>query len=92
MKKAIKVLFTGGTIGSAAIDGKVDLDGGANRRLLDMYRAERGDDVAFDCEEPVSMLSENVHEEQLHDIYTAVKAVDAAEYDGIIITDGTDSL
>ena len=25
MKKAIKVLFTGGTIGSAAIDGKVDL-------------------------------------------------------------------
>ena len=92
MKKAIKVLFTGGTIGSAAIDGKVDLDGGANRRLLDMYRAERGDDVAFDCEEPVSMLSENVHEEQLHDIYTAVKAVDAAKYDGIIITHGTDSL
>ena len=92
MKKLIKVIFTGGTIGSAAKDGRVDLDEGANRRLLEMYRAERRDDVEFDCEEPVSMLSENVHEEQLEAIYTAVKAVDAQKYDGIIVTHGTDSL
>ena len=92
MKKTIKVIFTGGTIGSAAREGTVDLDSTANRRLLEMYRAERGDDVTFDCEEPVSMLSENVHEEQLHDIYTAVKATDPDSYDGIIITHGTDSL
>ena len=92
MKKLIKVIFTGGTIGSAARDGKVDLDGNANRRLIEMYRAVRGDDIAFDCDEPVSMLSENVHEEQLHAIYTAVKAVDPKKYDGIIITHGTDSL
>ena len=92
MKKAIKVIFTGGTIGSAARDGKVDLDGNANRRLLEMYRAERGEDVTFDCDEPVSMLSENVHEEQLHAIYAAVKAVDPKVYDGVIVTHGTDSL
>lgn len=92
MKKVIKVIFTGGTIGSAARDGRVDLDGNANRRLLEMYRAERGEGITFDCEEPVSMLSENVHEEQLHAIYTAVRGVDPAKYDGIIITHGTDSL
>ena len=78
MKKVIKIIFTGGTIGSAARDGRVDLDGNANRRLLEMYRAERGEGITFDCEEPVSMLSENVHEEQLHAIYTAVRGVDPA--------------
>ena len=92
MKKAIKVIFTGGTIGSAARNGTVDLDGNANRRLIEMYRAERGEEVQFDCEEPVSMLSENVHEEQLHAIYTAVKAANPELYDGIVITHGTDSL
>lgn len=92
MKKLIKVIFTGGTIGSAAKNGTVDLDGNANRRLIEMYRAERGEGIFFDCEEPVSMLSENVHEEQLHAIYTAVKATDPKKYDGIIITHGTDSL
>lgn len=92
MKRTIKVIFTGGTIGSAAREGTVDLDSNANRRLLDMYRSSYGAEVNFDCEEPVSMLSENVHEEQLHAIYTAVKATDGAKYDGIIITHGTDSL
>ena len=92
MKKVIKVIFTGGTIGSAAVDGTVDLDGSANKKLIEMYREERGGDIEFDCEEPVSMLSENVHEEQLHAIYAAVKAVDPQKYDGIIITHGTDSL
>ena len=92
MKKAIKVIFTGGTIGSAARDGKVDLDGNANRRLIEMYRAERGEGVVFDCAEPVSMLSENVHEEQLRAIYDAVKSVDPRSYDGVVITHGTDSL
>ncbi len=92
MAKKIKVIFTGGTIGSAARNGKVDLDGNANRRLIEMYRACRRDDIVFDCEEPVSMLSENVHEEQLHAIYAAVKATDCTQYDGIIITHGTDSL
>lgn len=92
MKKVIKVIFTGGTIGSAAKGGKVDLDGNANRRLIEMYRDERGDGIVFDCDEPVSMLSENVHEEQLHAIYTAVKGVNPLNYDGIIITHGTDSL
>lgn len=92
MQGKIKVIFTGGTIGSAAKDGRVDLDEGANRRLLEMFYAERGAGQEFDCEEPVSMLSENVHEEQLHAIYAAVKATDPAMYGGIIITHGTDSL
>ena len=92
MQGKIKVIFTGCTIGSAAKDGRVDLDEGANRRLLEMFYAERGAGQEFDCEEPVSMLSENVHEEQLHAIYAAVKATDPAMYGGIIITHGTDSL
>ncbi len=92
MKKVIKVIFTGGTIGSRAVDGTVDLDGGANRKLLDMYSALCGDGISFVCDEPVSMLSENVHEEQLAAIYAAVKATSPHDVDGIIITHGTDSM
>ena len=92
MKKRIKIIFTGGTIGSAAKDGKIDLYGGAKRLLLQLYAAERGNDITFDCEEPVCMLSENVHEEQLDAIYAAIKATNADDYDGIVVTNGTDSL
>ena len=92
MKKRIKIIFTGGTIGSAAKDGKIDLYGGAKRLLLQLYAAERGNDITFDCEEPVCMLSENVHEEQLDAIYAAIKATNTDDYDGIVVTNGTDSL
>lgn len=92
MKKKIYVIFTGGTIGCASASGRVGLDGQAKRKLIEMYRAERGDDVEFICSSPVDMLSENVGKKQLYAIYDEVKSLDFSAADGIIITHGTDSL
>lgn len=92
MKKKIFVIFTGGTIGSASADGRVGLDGQSRKKLIDMYKAERGDDVEFICSSPVNMLSENVGKEQLYAIHDAVRALNFSAADGIIITHGTDSL
>lgn len=92
MKNRIKVIFTGGTIGSAISDGVVSLSGGSAGALLDSYRRERGDDITFDAEFPVNLHSEDVTPDALYAIYGALSAVDARDYDGVIVTHGTDTL
>ena len=92
MKNKIFVIFTGGTIGSAVSDGNVNLDGGTKKALIERYERLRGNNIAFDFSSPVNMLSENVQKEDLYAIFNEVKKINAEEYDGIIITHGTDSL
>ena len=92
MKKKILVVFTGGTIGSNAKDGSVGLYAGSRKLLLDEYKKHYGDDVAFDSQAPLNILSENVQAEDLITLYECVNATDFFKYDGIIITHGTDTL
>ncbi|MDE6373642.1 MAG: asparaginase domain-containing protein [Clostridia bacterium] len=91
-KNKICVIFTGGTIGSDSDGSTVSLSGGSKKMLLEKYRALAGGEVQFDELSPINILSENVQPDDLKKLYDCVKSVDAAHYDGIIITHGTDTL
>lgn len=92
MKKRICIIFTGGTIGSATDGGIVHLSGGSKKLLIDLYKQKYGDDVEFTTLSPVNMLSENVQPENLKALYYCVRSVSAEDFDGVIITHGTDTL
>jgi L-asparaginase len=92
IKKKICVIFTGGTIGSSSEGGAVNLSGESKKLLLDIYRQSHGDEIKFDTLSPIDILSENVQAEDLDVLSECVDGVDATEYDGIIITHGTDTL
>lgn len=92
MKKKILVVFTGGTIGSDAKGGSVGLYAGSRKLLLDAYRKQYGDEISFDSQTPLNILSENVQAEDLLTLYECVNSADFSQYDGIIITHGTDTL
>ncbi len=91
----IKVIFTGGTIGSSVgNDGYIAPNEAQPYKLINMYQEIYGtEDVTFFMEEPYRILSENLdstHVNQLID--TVERALCEADFDGIIITHGTDTL
>lgn len=92
----ILVVFTGGTIGSFETAGNVIAPGDEtyNRHLLERYaasgRARAG--VAFDTMEPLTTLSENMAPNRWNRLLEALRGVDCARYDGVIVTHGTDTL
>lgn len=92
MKKRICVLFTGGTIGSSYRDGTVNLDGGSSSLLIRLYRERFGEEISFEELHPVTMLSENVQISKLEKIADCIRALSLEDYDGIIVTHGTDTL
>lgn len=100
----ICVLFTGGTIGSAAHNGIISPDKSDRFKLLSMYKSmnrkiNQGinnnlkDEIIWDCSEVYQILSENLNGKYLSLLIDAVsKALDKNMYDGIIVTHGTDTL
>lgn len=92
MKGKICVIFTGGTIGSDARGNNVSLSGDSKKMLIEKYYLSQGRKVAFDELSPVNILSENVQPSDLNKLYSCVKGVNCNDYDGIIITHGTDTL
>ncbi len=89
----ILVIFTGGTIGSILHKGWISTDSDANYTLLDRYRSETKDnDTQFDILSPCTILSENLSEKELNLIIEAVCANLVKDYDGIIVTHGTDTI
>lgn len=92
MGNHICVIFTGGTIGSAEVNGKVSLSGGTKKLLLEMYEKKYGSAVRFTAVEPVNMLSENVQKNDLDAIYAATNDALRSDCEGIVITHGTDTL
>ena len=91
-KRRICVIFTGGTIGSAVKAGTVDLDGGSRAALIGEYRRRTGAEIVFDELRPVEMLSENVRADDLAKIAETLRGVRFEDYDGVIVTHGTDTL
>lgn len=92
MLNKILVIFTGGTIGCSSDGKNLNLDEGSRSLILKLYERERGSAVKFDVAAPVDMLSENVQTSDLYALCCYMRGVKPENYDGVIITHGTDTL
>lgn len=87
----ILVVFTGGTISCSSDNGVLHTDKLNSYLLLDMY-AERDRGVEFTAVQPYAILSENLCGENLNALYECIEHYNLADYDGVIVTHGTDTL
>lgn len=92
--KKILVVFTGGTIGSVAAGGTINTANAAPFKLLQLFQAQypEADSIHFDSLQPLQILSENLAPTAWKIIIEAIESAQPDQYDGIIITHGTDTL
>lgn len=83
----ILIIYTGGTIGSRLKDNLISTDRKQNRELLDEIT-----DVEFEETEPYFILSEQLNGKNLTALIKCVGENLSKDYDGIIVTHGTDTL
>lgn len=88
----ILVIFTGGTIGSSVFGETISANKENTYLLLDMFKKSSGKDIDFKTCEPYYTLSENNTGENFSKLISAVDNALGENYDGIIITHGTDTL
>lgn len=88
----ILVIFTGGTIGSRLQSGWISPDRATKYALVENYQKECGEDVEFICTEPYFVLSENLSAKEINTLIYCVCDNLSKDYDGIIVTHGTDTL
>ena len=89
----IKVLLTGGTIGSEIENSIANVTNNASNSLFDSFRASRPNSaVKFDSEILFTILSENITLDHWQQLYNRINEIIDADYDGIVITHGTDTL
>lgn len=94
INKKILLVFTGGTIGSFVSQGCIDADDNAPAALLQLFEARYPDShqIQFKTIRPLNVLSENLHPAIWQDLLIAITVERPEQYDGIIITHGTDTL
>lgn len=92
--KKILLVFTGGTIGSASENGTIDASDQARFKLLELFERHYADAsrVDFKILQPFRLLSENLHPTVWEQLIAAIENENPADYDGIIVTHGTDTL
>lgn len=83
----ILIILTGGTIGSAVTDGYISLNSKAKNTLLADFPH-----IDFTVIEPYNILSEQLNGEHLNLLVDSIKSNLSSDFDGIIITHGTDTL
>jgi L-asparaginase len=89
----ILLVFTGGTIGSVAKDGIIDVDSSTRFLLLELYAKLTGRPLdEFEVFTPLNLLSENLIPSDWVSLTSAVRERSLDDYCGIIITHGTDTL
>ncbi len=86
----ILVIFTGGTIGTSTKDGWTDIDNNTKYVLIDSYNNK--DEIEFVTASPYSTLSENLSANHLNLLQKEIGENLAKDFDGIIVTHGTDTL
>lgn len=87
------VIFTGGTIGCTVKNGYISTDNTTTYQLLDLYRKKTSrQDVCIDSVEPYTLLSENLTGDYIRALGECLRSNLSKEYDGIIITHGTDTI
>lgn len=88
----ILVIFTGGTIGSSVTDGWISPDKQTKKLLIENYLSKHNNDIQFSYKEPYSILSENLDSSHLNRLIKEIREESKKDYDGIIVTHGTDTL
>ncbi len=88
----ILVIFTGGTIGSTVTDGWISPDSTTRYTLIDHFKQNYGEEITFETCSPFSILSENLSAQTLKILTDRVSDAVTKDYDGIIVTHGTDTL
>lgn len=88
----IAVIFTGGTIGSRLTDGWISPNSNTKYALIEGFRGKNIKDAEFSFYEPFTILSENLSATEINSLISVVKDVAKKDFDGIIVTHGTDTL
>lgn len=88
----ILVIFTGGTIGSTLSGEFISPDADKPYRLIELYKKKTDSRILMDTIEPYTILSENADCVTYEKLYECVKENLNKDYDGIIITHGSDTL
>ena len=88
----ILVIFTGGTIGSTVSGEYISTDGKKPYIILDKYNKEFPNSIEWNTESPYTILSENATIDTYRMLAKSVKAGLSKDYDGIIVTHGSDTL
>ena len=88
----IRVVWTGGTIGSSRKDGVADVDQNRPSQILEQYGEAWGGNVSFEDRRPVNLLSENLHCSDWKAIWKAVVDGGFDGIDGVLVAHGTDTL
>ena len=86
----IAVIFTGGTIGSRTNDKWITVDATTRYDLLKHYENDK--DITFEAFSPYNILSENLSANELNMLQNEIKDRLTDNYDGIIVTHGSDTL
>jgi len=92
--KKILVVFTGGTIGSTAAEGTINTSSEAPFKLLQQFQQHYKNhrQIHFSTIQPLLILSENLAPCVWQTLIAAIEAQQPDQYDGIILTHGTDTL
>lgn len=88
----ILVVFTGGTIGSSLQEGTLSPDESSHFELINHYKKNISRLHDFYTISPLNILSENLHPSHWTTIIDAINEQNLNEFDGIILTHGTDTL
>ncbi len=91
MKKILAV-FTGGTIGSTVLNHTIDVDEKLKYLLVEKFHAASKLQVQFETIQPFNILSENCIPSDWAQLIQTINSKNLAEYDGVVIVHGTDTL
>ncbi len=92
--KNILLVFTGGTIGSAVSEGTINTSGAAGFKLIQQFQQHypHYQQIRFSTIQPLEILSENLATCAWQTLIAAIEVEQPGQFDGIIITHGTDTL
>lgn len=88
----ILTIITGGTIGSTTSGSTTSLDESKNYALINEYENKFQSGIDFTVVSPYRILSENITANELNLLINCVAENLEKDYDGIIVTHGTDTL
>ena len=90
MKKFL-VAMTGGTIGCYSDNGIISLKKN-NCRAVELFQEKFPESADFEIVQPLNILSENLDKSHWETLVNFLSKTDISNYDGIIITHGSDTL